>query len=93
MKRERREWSLPVAGSAWTQGAGRDAGVFYLDGGCHIVALSSPAEQHLRASGALQIATIGFGPDPFETRRAERSVRPLGTAEALRRFGPAPPRN
>lgn len=77
MKRKKPQYEFPVAGVAWTKGAGTPAGVFFLDGRCHLVAESSPAQDELLAQGALHIATVRFDGPVVETTFPGRPVRNL----------------
>lgn len=79
-------YEFPIPGPAWTRGTGMVAGVFLLEGRCHVVAQESPAERDLLERGALQVAILHFGSDPREGSRAGQPVRVLGHAEALERF-------
>lgn len=86
MRSKRPQYELPIAGSAWTRGAGHPAGIYFLEGRCHVAAWSSAAEQDLVARGALRIADLHFDPDPRETGRGSGPVRALRPHAAIGRF-------
>lgn len=92
MKRKRPQYEFPVAGQAWTRGAGTPAGVFFLDGDCHIVAERSPAVAELLDRGAFQIATVRFDGPGVETTFPGRPVRTLPVHLSMPPL-PAPHRN
>jgi hypothetical protein len=91
MSYEKPEYELPIAGVAWTRGAGHPAGVYLLRGRCYFVALDSPAERVLVEKGALHMASVRFDPDPLEKPHANRSVRLVEPAAAARWLGSAHP--
>lgn len=97
MKEIRPEYEFPVEQRAWRQGAAPVAGVFFLDGDCHIVARHGPAAMELEERGALLIALVRFDAEGRERSRRDHPVRALGSREALARFaasaaGGIPPR-
>lgn len=49
-----------------TEGAGRPAGIYLLDGHVRIAARRSAAERALLDCGALYVATLCFGGNPYE---------------------------
>lgn len=84
------------------RGEGLRAGIFLLDGRCHVAAHGSPAASRLRERGALHVANLVV--DPGTADRAALSggsspeappapeLRPLRRREAARTFGaPAHP--
>lgn len=92
MRPIRPDYEFPIEGRAWTQGALPSAGVYLLDGDCHIVARHGPAALELESRGALLFALVRFDADPGEAAPGGRSVRALDVREALARFalpGPA----
>jgi hypothetical protein len=82
MKYEQPDYELPIAGVAWTRGAGHPAGVYLLRGRCYFVALDSPAERVLVEGGALHMASVRFDPEPLERPHANRSVTLVEPAAA-----------
>lgn len=82
-------YEFPIPGPAWTRGTGMVAGVFLLEGRCHVAAEESPAERDLLERGALRVAILHFGSDPREGSRPGQSVRILGRGEAVERFSGA----
>ena len=78
-----------VVSFAWTGGCGGGAGVFLLEGRCHVAAHRSHAERQLVERGALLVATLRFDRDPAEGSHPERAVRTLPSREAAARFRPA----
>lgn len=88
MRPIRPDYEFPIEGRAWTQGALPSAGVYLLEGDCHIVARHGPAALELESRGALLFALVRFDADPGEARPAGRSVRSLDVREALTRFAP-----
>lgn len=74
IRREKAEYELPVEGVRWTRGAGHPAGLFLLDGRCHMVALGSPAEEVLVERGAIHFASVTF----------DRQAPPAGEPRTVR---------
>jgi hypothetical protein len=70
----------------WTQGVGRPAGVYWLEGRSVIVAHDSPGEDRLLAEGAILIATLRFDADPLESVHRGRSVERISARAATRDF-------
>jgi hypothetical protein len=81
IRREKAEYELPVEGVRWTRGAGHPAGLFFLEGRCHLVALGSPAEEVLVERGAIHFASVRFDREarPSSEPPRVRSV-PAGVA-------------
>ncbi len=75
IRREDPEYEIPIDGVAWTRGSGHPAGMFLLEGRCHLVALGSPAEELLVERGAIHFASVTFGPPAATPLRAVRLVR------------------
>lgn len=71
------DYEYPVEGVAWTSGVGRAAGIYWLGGRCVIAGHGSPAESRLLERRALLIATLRFGPEPYERHRPGRAVRAM----------------
>jgi hypothetical protein len=92
MKHKPTHYEFPIAGAAWTKGAGHPAGIYHLDGRIHFAAHQSPAEAALRERGALLVASVRFDRDPLEAAHPGHPVRPLGAHAALHRLAP-PTRN
>ncbi len=92
MKSDQPQYEFPVLDIAWSQGIGQPAGVFLLDGHCHVASYTSPAAHHLLKAGALLVATLRFdaGQEAFHP---ERWIRPLAPHEAVRQFGGVAPRS
>lgn len=73
----------------WTEGIGRPAGVFWLDGESRIAAHGSRAEAALLARGAALVATLLFGEDYREGRRNGARVEHLAARRASALHTPA----
>ena len=86
MRLIRPEYEFPIEGRAWTRGELPTAGVFFLDGDCHIVAQHGPAALDLEERGALLVALVRFDRDVREGRSSGASIRPLDLQEAVARF-------
>lgn len=86
MREIRPEYEFPIEGRAWTRSELPTAGVFFLDGDCHIVAQRGPAATELEERGALLVALVRFDQDALEGRPSQSSIRSLGLHEAVARF-------
>lgn len=73
-KYEPPKYEFPVHDINWTTGAGKPAGVYWLEGRSVIAAHDSAAERALLEIGAILIATLRFEPDPLETTQRGRTV-------------------
>lgn len=62
------EFEYPVEWINHTEGAGRPAGIYLLDGAVRLAARHSAAEESLLRAGALYVATLVFNGIPFERR-------------------------
>ena len=91
MRQIRPEYEFPIEGRAWTQGTLPSAGIFFLDGDCHIVAQNGPAALELEERGALLIALVRFDGDSVERAAPGRPVHSLDLHEAVARFAPPEP--
>lgn len=89
MRQIRPEYEFPVEGRAWTDGELPTAGLFFLDGDCHVVARHGPAALELEERGALLVALVRFDRDGPEGGAPGASVRPLDLREAVARFAHA----
>ncbi len=67
-------YEYPVDWINHTEGAGRPAGIYLLDGAVRLAARHSLAEANLLRAGALYVATLFFGSSPFERRFDGRVV-------------------
>jgi hypothetical protein len=85
--------AVPIPSSAWSQGIEQGAGIYFLDGRCHIAAHGSPGEAALADHGALLIAVVRFDAEATADARAGCSVTTLTTASAATRFAPGMARN
>lgn len=90
MREIRPDYEFPVEGRAWTHGGLPEAGVFFLQGDCHIVARNGPAALALEERGALLVALVRFDGRSREDASPGHAVRPLGLDEAVARFAAAP---
>lgn len=81
MRDIRPEYEFPIEGRAWTRSTLPDAGVFFVNGDCHIVPQHGPAAVELEERGALLVAVVRF-----DARSPEGPVRPLDLREAVARF-------
>ena len=80
------KYLFPIPGTAWSQGVGQPAGVFYLDGRCHFATHDSPAAERLLEQGALLIGRVRFDAEPSEGRRLGLALETIRPARQLRRF-------
>ena len=89
MRQIRPDYEFPVEGRAWTSGELPTAGVFFLDGDCHVVARHGPAALDLEERGALLVALVRFDRGTPEGAAPGSSIRPIDLREAVARFGHA----
>ncbi len=68
------DWEQHSEASAWSAGIGRPAGIYWVTGRCVIVGYGTAAEAEIRSRGGVLVGTLRFGPSPYETRRAHRTV-------------------
>jgi hypothetical protein len=66
-----------------TEGPGHPAGIYLLDGRTRLAARHSLAERALLEAGALYVATLVFGPSPFEARFPGHPVRAVAPREMV----------
>ena len=84
---------------AWADGVLPQAGMYFLEGQCHVASLTSTAERRLLERGALLVAVLTFdgsGPEaPIAagTDRLLGELRPLAARDAVQRLGWSPSRN
>ena len=90
MRQIRPDYEYPIEGRAWTSGGLLTAGVFFLDGDCHIVSRHGPAALDLEERGALLVALVRFDRGASEGTPPAGSIRPLDLREAVARFARAP---
>jgi hypothetical protein len=90
MKRDKPDYHLPIAGSAWSSSVELGAGIYFLEGRTHVAGHSSAAERALLERGAFLIASLRFDREILERSHASRSVPVLDVREAMYRF-PRPP--
>ena len=83
------KYELPVDDINWTAGAGRAAGVYWLNGASVIAAHDTPAEARLVEEGAVLVATLRFDPDPVERVHHGRVVHRIAGADVRRIAAPA----
>jgi hypothetical protein len=76
---EKPEYAYPIYEIDRLHAPGREAGIYYLDGSCRIAAHGGHAELALLQLGAILVATLRFGPEPFERGHAGRVVERLPT--------------
>lgn len=69
MELEDAEYQYPVEWINHTDGAGRPAGIYLLDGIVRLAARWSPAERALQEAGAIYVATLCFERSPYERTR------------------------
>lgn len=82
----RPQQAVPLPSSAWAYGLHQGAGIYFLDGACHIAAHRSPAETALTERGALLIAVLRFEPEPLDGARPGQRVDALRSEAAAERF-------
>lgn len=69
MELEDPRYHYPVEWINHTEGPGRPAGIYLLDGVTRVAARCSAAERALLEAGALYVATLCFGGSPYERTR------------------------
>ena len=79
-------YHYPVEWINHTDGAGRPAGIYLLDGRTRIAARWSIAERLLLEAGALYVATLCFGGSPYERTRPGAVVERVGAGRLLMSF-------
>ncbi len=77
-------YEYPVEWINHTEGMARPAGIYLLDGAVRLAARHSAAEASLLRAGALYVATLCFGPSPFERGFSGRAVRATAPARLVR---------
>jgi hypothetical protein len=82
----RHPYEFPFLDIAWSRGGDRAAGIFLLEGRCHIAAYDSSAARSLVERGALHVAGVRFDADPHERSHRNRRVRVLTPGALLRRM-------
>ncbi len=76
-------YRYPVEWINHTEGPGRPAGIYLLDGVTRVAARWSAAERALLEAGALYVATLCFGGSPYERTRPGAVVERMGAARLL----------
>ena len=83
----------------WADGVLPQAGIYFLEGQCHVASLTSTAERRLLERGALLVAVLTFdgsspdAPVAGGTDRPLGELRPLTARDAVQRLGWGPSRN
>jgi hypothetical protein len=85
------KYVFPYQIPAFATGAPPAAGVYYLDGRCHVAGETSHEEADLLERGALRIATVRFDGGGGEVVPPDRVLRSMDLREALSRFPTAAP--
>jgi hypothetical protein len=80
------KYVFPYHIPAFATGAPPVAGVYYLDGRCHVAGELSPQEADLLERGAIRIATVRFDGGGGEVVAPDRVLRSMNLREALFRF-------
>ncbi len=80
---EQERYEYPVEWINHTEGVACPAGIYLLDGAVRLAARHSAAEASLLQAGALYVATLCFGPLPFERRFRGRSVQAASPARLV----------
>ena len=70
----------------WTAGAGRPAGMFWLDGRVVMAAHHTAAEERLLLQGAVLVATLRFDRDPLDGRQRGGEVERRSASQITRAF-------
>ncbi len=83
MEYEDPQYFYPIDWINQTEGPGRPAGIYLLDGQIRLAARHSLAERALLKAGALYVATVIFGPSPFEARYPDHAVRAVAPRELV----------
>jgi hypothetical protein len=86
MSSVRHPYEFPFLEIAWSRGGDRAAGIFLLEGRCHIAAYDSSAARSLVERGALHVAGVRFDADPHERSHRNRRVRAVTPGALLRRM-------
>jgi hypothetical protein len=83
MSSVRHPYEFPFLDIAWSRGGDRAAGIFLLEGRCHIAAYESSAARSLVERGALHVAGVRFDADPYERSHGNRRVRAVSPGALL----------
>lgn len=91
MKSIKLEYEDQSSALVWAEGVGGRAGIFLLDGRCHVATERSPAERRLRESGAIHVATLTFDGSHADRRGGAASedlrLDPIAPREAAAKLG------
>ncbi len=87
MEYEDPEYVYPLDWINHTEGPGRPAGIYLLDGRIRLAARHSLAERALLEAGALYVATVIFGPNPFEARFPGHAVEAVAARRLVAWYG------
>ncbi len=77
------QYHYPVEWINQTEGPGRPAGIYLLDGVTRVAARRSAAERALLDAGALYVATLCFGGSPYERTHPGGHVERIGPRRLL----------
>src|SRR5690348_1065575 len=86
MSSVRHPYEFPFLDITWSRGGDRAAGIFLLEGRCHIAAYDSSAARALVERGALHVAGVRFDADPHERSHPDRRIRAVAPGALLRRM-------
>ncbi len=73
-------YHYPVEWINHTEGLGRPAGIYLLDGVTRVAARRSAAERALLEAGAIYVATLCFGGSPYERTCPGARVERIGAS-------------
>ncbi len=79
MELEDPRYQYPIESINQTDGAGRPAGIYLLDGIVRLAARWSAAERALQQAGAIYVATLCFERSPYERTRPGAVVERVAT--------------
>ncbi len=80
-------YQYPIESINHTEGVGRPAGIYLLDGTVRLAARWSAAERALQEAGALYVATLCFDRSPYERTRPGAVVERVAARRLLARAG------
>ncbi len=83
MELEDPPYQYPIESINHTDGAGRPAGIYLLDGIVRLAARRSAAELALRQAGAIYVATLWFERSPYERTRPGAVVERVAAGALL----------
>jgi len=87
MELEDPEYQYPIESIDHTDGVGRPAGIYLLDGIVRLAARWSAGERALQQAGAIYVATLCFERSPYERTRPGAVVERVAAGALLKGAG------